>query len=355
MPEKKFLLYGANGYTGQLIANLSGQYDLQPILAGRRKESIQPLADKLGLDYHIISLDETKRLENIVFDLPLVLNAAGPFNLTAKPVIDACLSTGTHYLDITGEIEVFELAKTYGEKAKNAGIIILPGVGFDVVPTDCIALFLKNLLPDANKLTLAFSSLHGRISHGTAVTMLQNLGRPGAVRKNGVIKKTPVGHNGMWIDFGIAKHFVMSIPWGDISTAYHTTGIPDIETYTGISKQVYQLLKFQNSFNWILRAGIVKKLIKKKIDKKPAGPTETERQKGKSMVWGSVTNQEGKTVRARLTGPESYTLTAHSSLLITKKILEGNFAAGYHTPAELFGENLVMKIPGVERELIIDY
>ena len=159
MENNKFLLYGANGYTGRLIAKLAASYGLVPILAGRKKDPIVALAKELDLDYRIFTLRDAKKLENSLLEVPLVLHAAGPFQFTSRLMIEACLKTNTHYLDITGEISVFELAKSYDEKAKAAGLMIMSGVGFDVVPTDCMAKYLKEKLPDATHLKLAFASI----------------------------------------------------------------------------------------------------------------------------------------------------------------------------------------------------
>jgi short subunit dehydrogenase-like uncharacterized protein len=351
MPSNTFLLYGANGYTGELIARYAQQYNLQPVLAGRRKEVIAPLANKLNLPYKIFDLDDSVALLAALKDVKVVLHAAGPFQFTAKQMINACLQTGTHYLDINGDIAIFEMIKQYDAAAKKAGIMLLPGAGFDVVPTDCIALQLKKLLPDAIALQLAFASLGGGLSHGTATTMANKLGEGGAIRKDGKIIRKPLGQKGMEIDFGIKKLFVMSIPWGDISTAHFTTGIPNIETYTGIAKKTYTILKFQFLFNWLLRTSTIRNFIKKKINQKPAGPNDEQRSKATSLVWGQAVNATGKTEAVRLSCPDGYTLTTYSALIILQKVLGGNFVTGYQTPASAYGENLVMEIPGVERQI----
>ncbi len=352
MQSNSFLLYGANGYTGELIARYASQYNLQPILAGRRKELIEPLANKLHLPYRVFDLDDSAALLAALREVNVVIHAAGPFEFTAKPMLLACLLTGTHYLDINGDIAVFEMIKQYDASAKKAGVMLLPGVGFDVVPTDCLALQAKKLLPDANALQLAFATLGGSISHGTAITMAEKLGEGGAVRKEGKITRSPLGHKGMMVDFGIKKLFVMSIPWGDISTAYFTTDIPDIETFTAISQKKYTILKLQPLFNWLLRTDMVRNFIKKKISQRPAGPSDEQRQKANSLVWAKATNNAGKTATIRLNGPEGYTLTMHSALIIVQKVLNGNFIPGYQTPASAYGENLIMEIPGVQREVV---
>ena len=352
MQNDTFLLYGANGYTGQLIARMAAEYGLKPILAGRTESSLQTMATSLNLPYKVIDLSDTDSLQSALKEVSVVLHAAGPFQHTAKKMMEACLATGTHYLDITGEITVFEMGKRYDYKAKEAGIMIMPGVGFDVVPTDCTALYLKNQLPDATHLKLAFAMVGGKLSHGTATTMAENMGEGGVVRENGVITRKPLGHKGFWIDFGIKKMFVMCIPWGDISTAFTTTGIPNIETYTGTSPKTFKMLKWQFLFNWILRTSFFRNRAKKQIKQKPAGPSDEMREKAMSLVWGEATNAAGQKQTVRLQCPEGYTLTAISSLLITKKVLSGHFKTGYQTPAGAYGADLIMEIPGVKRESV---
>lgn len=352
MDTNSFLLYGANGYTGKLIAQLAKEYGLKPILAGRRAEVLEPLAKELNTTYHVVDLADTAKLESVLKEVPLVLHAAGPFNKTAKQMIDACLKTNTHYIDITGEIVVYEMAKKYNDAALKVGIMLMPGSGFDVVPTDCIALFLKNKLSDAIELKLAFASIGGGLSHGTAITMAQGMGEKSAERKDGKIVRVPLGHKGMWVDFGVKKLFVMSIPWGDISTAYSTTGIPNIVTYTGSSPKTFRMLKFQFLYNWLLRTSFMRNKAKKKINNKAAGPSDERRAKSKGLVWGEAKNANGQIAQARLIGPDGYTLTAHTSLIIAKKILAGNFKPGYQTPAGCYGADLVLEAPGIIREVI---
>jgi short subunit dehydrogenase-like uncharacterized protein len=352
MLQNSFLLYGANGYTGQLIARYAAEYGLRPILAGRRQAVLAPLADKLGLFYQVIDLDDSQALKAALAQVPLVVHAAGPFAHTARQMVEACLATGTHYTDINGDISVFEMLKGYDAAAQKAGIMVMPGVGFDVVPTDCIARRLQQQLPDATHLQLAFATEGGSISHGTAMTMAGKLGEGGAIRRNGKIAKVPLGHEGMWVEFGAGKEqrkklFVMSIPWGDISTAHFTTGIPNITTYTGMKPNVYKMLKWQGAFNWLLRMGWVRNLIKRKIAQRPAGPTDEQRQKAVGYVCGRATNAAGQSVEAGLCGPEGYTITLHATLLIAQKILKGQVVTGYQTPAKVYGAGLVEEVPGV--------
>ncbi len=350
MEQASFLLYGANGYSGTLIARFAHEYNLKPVLAGRSEAFIKPLAQKLNLPYRIIDLNDSLKLEAALREVKLVLHAAGPFQFTAKQMINACLITGTHYIDINGDISIFEMIKQYDAAAKEKGIMLLPGAGFDVVPTDCLALYLKNSMPAAVDLKIAFATLGGAISHGTASSMIHKLGTGSAIRKEGAIQKTVLGKNAMDIKVLNRSFFVMSIPWGDVSTAYFSTGIPNIETFTGMTKKAYYLLKFQFLFNWLLRTDFMKQLLLKRISKKAPGPTDEQRSKAKGHVWAQVTDAAGHTQTATLTCPEGYTITMYASLLIAKKILEGNFKPGYQTPASAYGADLVLELPGVARQ-----
>jgi short subunit dehydrogenase-like uncharacterized protein len=354
MENNTFLLYGANGYTGRLIADMAKDYGLRPILAGRNATAIKAQADQLGLDYRVFDLNDQRSLENALLGVPLVLHAAGPFFRTYKKMVQACLATNTHYLDITGEIAVFEGVKRMNDLALQAGLMLMPGVGFDVVPTDCMAAFLKQQQPDATHLKLAFATIGGKLSHGTSMTMAEGLGEGGAARIDGKITKQALGKKGMWVDFGKKKLFTMTIPWGDVSTAFVTTGIPNIETYTTVAPKQFKILKWQFLFNWALRTNLVRNYIKKQIAQKPTGPSAEIRETANSYIWGQVQNAAGEKKTARLVCPEGYKLTAISSLIIAKKVLEGNFKPGYQTPAGLYGSELVLEIPGVSRTLIQD-
>lgn len=353
MQQNLFLLYGANGYTGELIARYAAQYNLHPILAGRREAALRELATRLGLPYKVISLEDTPVLVQALKEVKFVIHAAGPFHLTAQPMVEACIQAGTHYLDINGDISVFEMLQQYDQAAKAAGIMILPGAGFDVVPTDCIAVLLKTLLPDASDLKLAFATTGGGVSHGTAMSMAYKLGEGGAVRRGGKVVRTSLGHQGRWIDFGSKKLFTMSIPWGDVATAYFSTGIPNITSYTAIPINVYRLLKLQGLFNWLLRTSVVRNFIKRKIDRRPSGPTDEMRSKAYSLVWGQVYNTAGKKATVRLNSPDGYTLTMYSCLLMAQKICNGQWKAGYQTPGTAYGAEFIMEVPGVAREIII--
>jgi short subunit dehydrogenase-like uncharacterized protein len=230
-----FLIYGANGYTGELITQFAVEGGMKPILAGRNAIAVEALAKKHHLEYKVFSLDETDRLDSALQEVDVVLHCAGPFSLTARKMVEGCLRNKKHYTDITGEIAVFEACAALDGKAQEAGIMIMPGVGFDVVPTDCLAVHLKNRLSSTTRLSLAFYG-GGRLSHGTQSTMVMNIGKGGAIRSDGKIMRVPAAWKAKEIDFGEVTKTGVTIPWGDVATAYYSTGIPNIEVFTVVPR-----------------------------------------------------------------------------------------------------------------------
>jgi short subunit dehydrogenase-like uncharacterized protein len=343
-----FLIYGAYGYTGELITRYAAERGLKPILAGRNEAKVKELADKQGFEYRAFALEDTAKLDAALQETAFVLHCAGPFSLTSRPMVEACVRNKRHYLDITGEISVFETAAAMGKKAEDAGVMLMPGVGFDVVPSDCLALHLKNRLPSATHLSLAFYGIGGRISHGTQATMTMNVGRGGAIRKDGKITPVAAAWKSRDIDFGETTKTGTTIPWGDVSTAYYSTGIPNIEVYTVIPPPQLNLLKMSRYLGWLLATGPVQKYLQSKIP--PGGPSDEQRAKSKTLMWGEASDLNGNRVETRQQCPEGYTITAIAALNIAERILGGDFKPGYQTPARAYGADLVMEIEGVSRQ-----
>jgi len=343
----QFLIYGTNGYTGELIAREAAKRGLKPILGGRSQKKVEPLAKELDLVCRTFSLEDKKSLEYTLKEVDFVIHCAGPFSLTSERMVEACIRLGKHYLDITGELTVFEAMAARDEEAKEAGMMIMPGVGFDVVPSDCLAMHLKDRMPDANDLTLAFYGL-GRISHGTQTTMTMNIGNGGAIRKDGVITSVPAAYQTQEIDFGEVKKLSVTIPWGDVSTAYHSTGIPNIKVFTVVPEKQIKLLKLSRYVGWLLATAPLQSILQSQIPE--GGPSHKEREKGKTLLWGKATDAKGNSVESRLQGPEGYKFTMLAALNIAEKILAGQFTTGFQTPSKCYGADLVLEIDGVKRQ-----
>jgi len=348
--KENFLIYGCYGYTGKLISEHAKVIGLNPILAGRDSNRVESLAKELNLSFRVFDLkDEQKVIDNIV-DVKVVLHCAGPFRYTSKMMAKACMKAKTHYLDITGEFDVFESMFDLDKAAKAAGVLLMPGVGFDVVPTDCLALYLKGKIPGVDTLELALMMRGGRISHGTAITVAENLGESGMRRVDGKLEQVDNGTLIKEIKLQDRKKYkAVAIPWGDISTAYRTTGIPNITVYNCLPEKVISSMKMSNRIGFILRWRPVKNFIINRIKKRPAGPNEEERKNSTSVVWGEVKNLFGASARAMLELPEGYTLTALTAVKIAQNILDKEPPHGTHTPAGVFGADFILQFDKVQR------
>ena len=294
-----WMIYGANGYTGALIAREAKRRGAAPVLAGRDASKIAELARELSLPSKTFSLNDPLAIAPKLHNVALVLNCAGPFSKTADSMMRACPSAKAHYLDITGEIDVLEGAHRYDADAKSAGVVLCPGVGFDVTPTDCIALMLKTALPDAHELALGFESDH-RMSPGTAKTLVEGLGKSGKIRRGGRLVDLPIGDGCRDIDFGRGLKRAMPIPWGDVASALYTTGIPNITVFAPISSPLLAIARLANAFGFILRSPRVQALLTQRIEKTVKGPNAAMRDASRTWIWGEAKDLRGRREEIRI-------------------------------------------------------
>jgi short subunit dehydrogenase-like uncharacterized protein len=345
---RDFLIYGANGYTGNLIACEARARGLRPVLAGRNAQTLASLASELGFEYRVFAVDDPDRVVEGLSGMQAVLNCAGPFAHTYRPMVNACLQAGVHYLDITGEVTVFEGLAARSAEAKAAGIMLLPGVGFDVVPSDCLAAHLKRRLPSATHLALGFQT-QSRMSRGTATTVVENLHGGGLVRQEGVLRQVPSAWKTRVIDFGAGPAGAITIPWGDVSTAYHSTGIPNIEVYMAAPRGMRLAVRASRHLGWLLGSRPVQGLLRRRIRVGLPGPTEEERARGRSYLWGEAVANAGRKVVSRLRGPEGYTLTVQAALAVVDRVLAGTAPPGFQTPSSAYSCDFVLGLKGMVR------
>ena len=343
------LLYGATGYTGRLILEEMLAKSVRPVLGGRSRASLEALAHPHGLEVRVAALDDPRALDAALTGMRAVMHCAGPFSRMARPMVEACFRGGVHYLDITGEIGVFELMHALDARAKKAGISLLPGVGFDVVPSDCLAAHLKRRLPNATELTLAFTAGTG-LSHGTATTMVENIAQGGAVRRGGAITRVPTAWHAREIAFGDRPRHCVTIPWGDVSTAFHSTGIPNVRVYTAVPQQQVRMLRLARPFMKLLGTSVAQRFLKARVDAGSAGPSAERRANARSQLWGEATEPNGAAVRTRLVAPDGYTLTALTAVAAVRRVLAGGVPTGFQTPSMAFGADFILEFPLVERE-----
>jgi saccharopine dehydrogenase (NAD+, L-lysine-forming) len=346
-----YLIYGAYGYTGTLIAHRAVEAGHEPILAGRDADRLDRVASQFDVPAEVVRLDAPGRLQGVLNEVEAVVHCAGPFVNTVGPMAAACLETGTHYLDITGEIPVFEALADREAQAEERGVMLLPGIGFDVVPTDCLARLLSEEMPDAETLELAVYG-SGGLSKGTLKSVIEHAGTGGRVRREGRIVKVPLGWATRTVEFGDRPRTVVSIPWGDLVTANHSTGIPNITVYVALPPLGRLAFRLGEYLKDVLAWRPVKTLFQRGIERWMDNPSAETREKGHTRVWASVRKDTGERQTARLTGPEAYTFTARTAVAAAEHVMGGTAPAGFQTPSTAFGASFVDEIDGVEVERI---
>lgn len=345
------MIYGATGYTGRLIAAEAKGRGLTPTLAGRHAGRVRAVAEEFGLPWTTFPVDDQQAVDAALRDQAAVLSVAGPFSATAQQMVESALRTKTHYLDVTGELAVFDHVKSRHGDAVAAGIALIPGVGFDVVPSDCLAAHTAKRAKAPVALRLAIDAL-GSMSRGTTKTGVETLGYGTFVRKAGELVSHPVGSLRATFDLGDGTHEFMAVSWGDVSTAFHTTGIGDIEVYFPARADFERIATLSRLLGPLLRLGWFQRLLKKQVDRQKPGPDDRELADTNAILLAEVTDAHGQLFRSRLVTPNAYALTADSAVTCIQKVLaaEDGKLAGYHTPATAFGAGLVSSLRGCRLE-----
>jgi saccharopine dehydrogenase (NAD+, L-lysine-forming) len=340
------MIYGANGYTGDLVARLAASRGQRPVLAGRSATAVAALADELGLERAVVDLGDAAGLRSALHDVTAVAHCAGPFARTSAPMIDACLATGTAYLDVTGELRVFEAVLARSAEAVEAGVALVTGAGFDVVPTDCLAGMLCAALPEAVSLEIAFRA-PGGMSRGTATTGLAMAADGGRRRIDGELVTTPLGVPAREVPFPSRPRRVGAVPWGDLVTAHHSTGVDTITVYTTLAPRGPVRRAVAGLGQRLLRYDGPRAFAARAIRRRPPGPSAATRRATVIEVWGRAAAADGSAVTATLTGPNAYDLTADAVLHGVGRVLAGGVPPGAHTPATAFGADFVRELDGV--------
>lgn len=341
----RWMIYGATGYTGVLVAHEAVKRGHTPILAGRNPDKLMPLARELGLEWVAFRLDDVNTIAEAIADCDLVYHAAGPFIHTSEPMIKACLATRTHYLDITGEISVFEKTLSYDEAARKVGIALISGVGFDVVPTDCLSKKVADQVPGATWLEIGFRALAG-VSAGTTKSVLEMMPRGARLRRDGELVTSSVGRLQRTVPLLSGDYTGISVPWGDVVTAYHTTGIPNVTAYMVMPRAMATVTGLVAPIaQFAMRAGFLRRATGALVDRIVKGPSQTMRETSLCEIWVEARDESGNTAQAWLTTPEAYQFTALCAVVAIERMAQSH-PIGATTPALAFGEDFVLDIEG---------
>ncbi len=335
------MIYGANGYSAGLIIEELIKLNIHPLLAGRNEEGIRTLAGRHALEYKVFDLSDESVIENSLEGVHTLLNCAGPFKYTAKELMEACLKMKVNYLDITGEMPVMHMAFSLGRKAKERGIVLMPGVGFDIIPSDCLAKRLSEKMPDAVHLSLGFMNKRGKISRGTLLTTLEFLGGTGKIRREGKVIDSKIGEYKISFKRDGFSFSGISIPWGDVYSSFHSTGIPDSEVYLSLPEWIIRLSPVLLLTLKFLKFGGIKKIVSDYISKNVTGPNERERRSAETIIWGRVESRDGKIYEEAYKVMEGYDLTGLGAALSSQKILNNAILPGTYTPSMAFGSGFL--------------
>ena len=344
--KTRILIYGAYGYTGALTAELAASKRIEVVLAGRNAQALAPLGSRLRLPTRAVGLDDPERLRDALHDVVCVVHMAGPFAATAAPMLDACLATRTHYIDITGEIAVFEAMWARRDEIGRAGVTVMPGSGFDIVPSDCLAAYAAGRLPQARAIVLAFRNLDAA-SRGTLRTAIREIGRPVWCRRGGRI--VPLDDpSPRAIDFGSGDEPCLPVSWGDVATAFHSTGAADVTVYFRRTARLRAAAIAQRYFGGLLGTPLGQRALSAVVGRAPDGPGEAERRTRCVTIWCEATGGTSARVRATLSTPDPYELTATLALDAAQRIRRLP-PLGLTTPSRAFGVDYILGFDGCTR------
>ena len=344
-----FLIYGAYGYSGELAARHAVARGLKPVLAGRDHDRVVRLAETLGLEHRVFPLTEPGGVRTALSGVEAVLHCAGPFSGTAAAMVEACIDSGTHYVDITGEVDVIEAIAKRGGEAAATNTTLLPAVGFDVVPSDCVAAHLVKRMTSVTHLTIAVDA-NTTFSHGTALTAVENLGRGTIARKDGQLVERPALSRKRTVDFGFDRGSatVTAMTWGDVAMAYRSTRVGNIDTFVYLSDDLLRKARFGRYLAPMTGLAPVREYVLRQLGPASGGPSPEERAAGHSYVWIEASDEDGNSAQARLRTPHAYTFTAMASVEAVFRVSSGGVAHGFQTPASAFGPEFALQFGDTE-------
>lgn len=346
MSRGQWMIYGAYGFTGRLIVEEAMARGHRPLLAGRSREPLAELADRTGLDSVCVSLSDRRAMIDALATVDVVLNAAGPFTATAEPMIRSALSAGTSYVDLSGELGSLVATFAHHAEAQMLGLALIPGAGFDVVPSDCLALHLAGKLPGATELSIVVSAPE-RPSPGTIRSALGAAAEGTFVRHGGELVAEPLGARIIRRKLFGRTTTLLGAPIGDLVTAHRSTGIGEITTYLDVGSIPQPMLRLAIPlFAGLLRTTFGQRLAGS-IAKRFIGRAEGESEEV-CRLWACVNDKEGGKAEGWIQTPEAYRLTARTSVRIVELIVERR-PIGALSPAQACGADFILGFDGVQR------
>ncbi len=333
-----WMIYGANGFTGRLVAREAMALGERPLLAGRSAEKVRRVAEELGLPWVAFDLGDRAAAVAALRGVELALLAAGPFDGLAQPMMDACIEAGTHYCDLDNELPVFRAAEERDARARERGVAIVPGVGFGTIATGSLVKRVVAAVPDAIRLECALHIATTDAGPGTGQSVLEGIRMGGRVRRGGRLVEHPLGAGGREIPFADRSRRASPVPTGDLEAAWMDTHIPDIVVYsTGLPGAFLQRagIAILRRLLWI---GPIRRAVSS-VREGAAGDVRCQ-------AWACATNARGEKAEARLETGEGFAFTAAAAARAVAVIRRAP-VPGAHAAATVLGAAFVDSLPDV--------
>lgn len=350
MPE--WMIYGATGFTGALVVAEAVRRGHRPLLAGRSAERLAPIADKYDLPFAAFDLTDAAALASAVAQVKVVYHCAGPFVETAQPMIQACLHAGVHYLDITGEIPVYQYLFAQQADPRSAAITAISGVGYDLIPSDGLLRYVAEQVPAPTHAQIvigAFASSGGGIgaSAGTVKSLVGLSAELGMVvrRDNQLVQRWPDSRRFRTLD---GDKSALAIPWGDVEMGYHTAAIPNITCYLTLPRLTQLGMQMSMFAAPLLKIKAARASLNRLIERLFTGPSESARQQGRSTLYARVWNAQGQMAQAWMETAEPYHFTALAAPLVVEQVLHDP-PHRVCSPARALGADFALRIAGTKR------
>ena len=343
-----FLIYGATGYSARLVLGECLARGLRPILAARPSARLAALEAETDLECRAASLDDPDELDECLKGVRAVLHSAGPFSRTWRPMVEACLRNRVHYLDLTAEVRSIEAVAEFDRAARDRAIMLMPAVGFEVVPSDCLVSYVVARVPAAT--TLHIGSIPMRFATQASTRTLSEAANFQMQRRQGRLERLPFGSQQYAFDFGVGPSVGLNVSNADLATAYYSCGLQNITTYFQALPGVQMMLSAGRGFGWALQSGVAQALIKTWTDFLPSDPEISTGGAQRLSIVADVSNARGERAVSRLRTPEAYAFTGVAAAAVVERVLAGDLQTGFQTPARVFGSEFVMSLPGVSRE-----
>jgi len=343
-------LYGATGYTGPLISERAVARGHKPLLLGRSAEKLEALAGRHGLPYRAVPLDDGAGLRDAIRGMKAVVHAAGPFIHTSAPMVQACLDEKVSYLDITGEPDVFKAVYARDAEAKERGVALIPGVGFDVIPSNCLCAYVAAKVEQPHTLEFALAGI-GTLSPGTVKSAVPLVLGGGKVFRDGRETPWPLGKGTRRVKLSTREVWAAVAPISDLYAAQRATQIPNVTAYFAVPSRFASL----GRIGWplgvvalpLLRAVLGGGRLDATIEKRVKGGTAESRAAGHSHLWARAEGPRGS-AEAWLDCSEGYEFTGHAAVLAVERVI-AHAPRGALAPAVAFGADFVLEVPGGRR------